>query len=541
MSGSFVHSESVRHYRLFGVEEAAMFSVAAFALQVMYSACVLGLAIYGVQAIWLTGLLTRRKPSADSVSSDCASSGIKAADLSVEQWPVVTVQLPIYNERHVVERLVEACARLHYPPEKLQIQILDDSDDQTAALTETLGLYWREQGRDVSVVRRPNREGYKAGALAHALATARGEFVAIFDADFVPDSDFLLRTVPHFFRAGNERIGFIQTRWGHLNRNYSALTRCQALALDGHFVVEQGGRQAGGLPFAFNGSGGIWRRACIEDPAVGGWQTDTLCEDLDLSYRGLLAGWQPLYLDDVEAPAEIPVQLQAFKRQQFRWAKGSVQTLRKLGGRILRSDWSVLRRAAAICHLSGYLIHPLLLLMLLIVLPLTLLGQDPAAPLAYLSIASVGPPILYLVAQRRLHPTNWLRHWAILPMLMLLGTGLCYNNTRAVREAFSRQGGAFLRTPKFHVLSDGDDWHGSAYGLGLERSVLGEVLCLLYACGTVVASIFARNWWAIPFLMIYVMGFALTAGTGLWQAWSIRHARKKRRGRRYALPAESPR
>jgi cellulose synthase/poly-beta-1,6-N-acetylglucosamine synthase-like glycosyltransferase len=303
-----------------------------------------------------------------------------------------------------------------------------------------------------------------------------------------------------------------------LNAAYSPLTRSQALALDGHFVVEQAGRQAGGFPIGFNGSGGIWRRACIDDPAVGGWHADTLCEDLDLSYRAQLAGWQPCFLSEVEAPAEIPPQLAAFKRQQFRWAKGSIQTLRKVGGRVWHSDWPLLVRLTAVVHLGNYLIHPLLLLILLVSLPLLLTGQNPGSQLALLSLASFGPPLLYAVAQVVLHGRQWWRQWRYLPLLTLLGTGLCFNNTLAVWQGVRNQGGVFLRTPKFRLESRTDGWQRSAYRLPLDSTLIGETFLLLYAIVTVIIALTQGHWTLAAFLLIYVGGFALMVGATLWQA-----------------------
>ncbi|MEZ4731921.1 MAG: glycosyltransferase [Caldilineaceae bacterium] len=324
-------------------------------LQSLYAVGMVGLAIYGVQAFGLTFLFLWQR-FLEQRHRDHTS--VQPAAQRNDPWPLVTIQLPVYNEWHVIERLIDACANLDYPPDRLQIQVLDDSTDQTTGVAIRRADYWQRQGMDVTVIQRAERHGFKAGALAHAFALAKGEFIAIFDADFVPPRDFLRRLMPRFQTSGGETIGFIQSRWGHLNAAYSPLTRCQALALDGHFVVEQAGRQAGGYPLGFNGSGGIWRRSCIADPAVGGWQADTLCEDLDLSYRAQLVGWRPDFVSAVEAPAEIPPQLAAFKRQQFRWAKGSIQTLRKLGGRIWRSEWPLLVRLAALVHLGNYLIHP---------------------------------------------------------------------------------------------------------------------------------------------------------------------------------------
>jgi cellulose synthase/poly-beta-1,6-N-acetylglucosamine synthase-like glycosyltransferase len=326
-----------------------MLELVVFVLQVLYGLCALGLAIYSLHAIWLVWQMRRVAPA--------------AAPPMPNVWPSVTVQLPIYNERHVAERLIEACATLNYPRDRLQIQVLDDSSDDTVAVVDRSVAYWRSQGCDITAVRRTNRAGYKAGALAHALPFATGDFVAVFDADFRPAPDFLRRTIPQFLTPDAAHVGFVQTRWGHLNRDYSPLTRSQALALDGHFAVEQAGRQAAGYIFGFNGSGGVWRRACIEDAQTGGWQDDTLCEDLDLSYRAQLAGWRACYVDEIVAPAEIPPQLNAYKRQQFRWAKGSIQTLRKLGGRVWRSERPAPVRGAAMIHLGSYLIHPMLLLL----------------------------------------------------------------------------------------------------------------------------------------------------------------------------------
>lgn len=487
-------------------------------IQILYSIGALGLAIYGFHALWLTWKLSR------STQPPVVSGGIRAP----VSWPAVTVQLPLFNERHVVERLIDACARLEYSRHRLQIQVLDDSTDQTTAIARRRAAYWQQRGVDVQVLHRRERPGYKAGALAAALPHASGQLIAIFDADFDPPPDFLLRTVPYLTGPDNQSIGFVQARWGHLNSDYSPLTRSQTLALDGHFVVEQAARQAAGYPFGFNGSAGIWRRDCIEDPAVGGWQDDTLCEDLDLSYRAQLVGWRPLYLNDLAVPAEIPPQLFAFKRQQFRWAKGSVQSLRKLAARVWRSQWRLPARIAALCHLGSYLIHPLLLLLLLLTLPLLLLNIDPFWPLAYLSLASVGPPLLYAVAQRRLHPRSWLRRWGYLPLLTLLGTGICLSNSQAVWQALRNQTGPFLRTPKFRVKETADSWQRSSYVLPLEPLMIGEAFLCGYALLTTGVAMAQGKWWTVPFLLIYVGGLGLVTVLGIWQAWHAQRSRQEK-------------
>lgn len=506
----------------------ALFSVG---LQILYAVGATGLAIYGLQALALT--LVRLHSELLKNQGHLCAQGDAGEDTprNCVDWPAVTVQLPIFNEVHVVGRLMDACAKLDYPSDRLQIQVLDDSTDGTTAIAESRAAFWRKRGVDVQVLHRGKRIGFKAGALKEGLREATGEFIAVFDADFVPSPDFLNRTIPSFLRESGKDIGFVQTRWTHLNGEYSALTRAQALALDGHFVVEQAARHAAGLSFGFNGSAGVWRKACIEDPAVGGWQDDTLCEDLDLSYRAQLAGWRGIYLDDVEAPAELPPQLLAFKRQQFRWAKGSVAALRKLATSVWLGGWPTLIRTAAYVHLGGYLIHPLLLVLLLISPLLMLSGSQPYLPLAYLSLVSIGPPALYALAQRRLHRQDWLQRWAYLPILMLLGMGLSLSNSVAAWQAIFGKGGAFLRTPKFRVEGSSDSWHRSGYALELEPIVAVELFLALYAgIGCYIAFIHGQ-WLNLPFLALYACGYALVAVFGVYESWMARTSRTRLGGR----------
>jgi cellulose synthase/poly-beta-1,6-N-acetylglucosamine synthase-like glycosyltransferase len=508
-------------------------SVLSASLETVYGICVVALALYGFHNLWLSAkylLRPARKPN--------------VTPLDEETCPKVTVQLPIYNEQHVAERLIDACANLDYPPDKLQIQVLDDSDDSTTALVLVVAQNWQQQGINIEVVRRDSRAGYKAGALAYALPAATGDFIAIFDADFVPPANFLQRTMPYFEDSGNARVGFVQARWGHTNRTFSWLTRCQALALDGHFVIEQSARDNSDYPFGFNGSAGVWRRSCLEDPRVGGWQPDTLCEDLDLSYRAQLAGWRGLYDGTIEVPAEVPVQLLGFKRQQFRWAKGTIQTLRKVSRRVAtHAEWPLVTRLAAFAHLTSYIIHPLLLFMLLVTLPMLLWDIDPARPLAYMSIFSFGPPLLYALAQHRLLPQRWFLRWAWLPLLMLLGTGLTVNNTLAVYQGFRQQGGAFLRTPKFNVDQGQKQWQNSGYQLPLQPMVMAELFFCLYAIATIIVAITHGHSGAAPFLFIYAAGFGLMVGAELWQAWGRRSAQNnlRRQHERARLRAEADR
>lgn len=467
----------------------------------LYVVVALGLALYGFNELFLLFLYLRHRKDAAPPHRE------------VEEWPPVTVQLPIYNEAHVVERLIDAAARLDYPSDKLEIQVLDDSTDETTLLAEEKAREWRERGVNVRILHRDNRDGFKAGALAEGLEKASGEFIAVFDADFLPPPDFLRRTIPYFFQ--NPRLGMVQARWGHLNRDYSHLTKAQAIALDGHFVVEQTARNRSGLLINFNGSGGVWRQDCIED--AGGWHKDTVSEDMDLSYRAQLRGWECLYLPDVVAPAEIPPQLNAFKRQQFRWAKGSIQCLLKLGPEIIRSRQPWARKAQGLIHLSSYLIHPLMVIALLLMLPLLLFRVQIHLPLAYLSFASLGPPLVYLFAERAVSERG-AKEMLYFPILALLGVGIALNNTKAVWEALTGKDNRFERTPKFRLYQKQGRWTESPYALGFEGVILGELGLALYALAAILVAWLREQAYAIPFLCLYLGGFGYVGVLGLWHS-----------------------
>ncbi len=484
-------------------------------LEVLYAALAILLAVYGANAFVMLALYLRHRRQAAP-----SPPRIPADDL-----PVVTVQLPIYNELYVVERLIDAVAQLTWPRERLQIQVLDDSTDETTRLAEKRAAHWQARGVNAQVIHRQVRSDYKAGALREGLETAQGEYVVIFDADFVPLPDFLRRTVPYF--RDRPRLGFLQARWTHLNGDYSPLTRAQTLALDGHFVVEQTARQRAGLFMNFNGTAGVWRRACIAD--AGGWQGDTLSEDLDLSYRAQLRGWDCLYLPQVGAPAEVPPQLHAFKRQQFRWAKGSIQCLQKLWRPLLRAPQPWFKRLQGLAHVSGYLAHPLMVLLLLVTLPMLLGARQTRLPLALLTPVSLGPPLLYAVAQAALY-RDWPRRIAYLPLLVLLGTGIALNNSWAIVEALLGRQTAFQRTPKFRVVSQSEGWRGNAYALGLEPQMWGEILMTLYALATIAVALVRGHLFAIPFLLLYAGGFGYVALLG----W--RHARSSQRREKLRPP-----
>ena len=350
--------------------------------------------------------------------------------------PRITVQLPIFNEQFVVERLLDAVCRLEYPLEKLEIQVLDDSTDETVAVARGLVNHYAAKGFPASYHHRSNREGFKAGALTEGLKTAQGEFVAIFDADFVPPEDFLQRVIHHFT---DPKIGMVQTRWTHINRNYSFLTEVEAILLDGHFVLEHSGRARSNVFFNFNGTAGMWRRSAIEE--AGGWQHDTLTEDTDLSYRAQLKGWKFIYLQDVECPAELPVEMTAFKTQQARWAKGLIQTSKKILPQVLKSNQRFHVKLEAWYHLTANLSYPLMIVLSVLLLPAMIIRFYQGwfqmlyidLPLFMASTFSISS--FYLVSQRELFPGKWFRALIYLPFLMALGIGLTVTNTRAVLEA----------------------------------------------------------------------------------------------------------
>ncbi len=476
-------------------------------LAVVYTVIALWLAAYGLNAVLLAALYLRHR------DDEPMAPRVQRSDL-----PPITVQVPTYNERQVIDRIIDAVAALDYPRDRLQIQILDDSTDETTALARQRTAYHREQGVDIEVLRREDRDGFKAGALSWGLDQARGDFVAIFDADFYPHPDFLLQTVPHFL--GRPLLGLVQVRWSHLNANYSPFTRAQALAFDGHFVVEQTGRNRAGLLMNFNGTAGIWRKSCIE--SSGGWTASTLSEDLDLSYRAQLAGWRALYLPSVDAPAELPPQLAAFKRQQARWTQGSIQSLRKLIGPILRSHHlNIAQKGMALLHLSGYVAHTLMIGLLLVTLPLLLFDVTPPSLGNVGLLLGLGPPLVYVISQHRLH-RDWGRRLTSLPLLILVGVGMAWNNAMATWRGLTRWGGTFARTPKFRVEGKAGQWLDSNYRLDVDVSVFGETALAVYALVSTLVAYHAGRYGLMPFLLLYAAAFGTVSGIELAQGLVIR-------------------
>jgi cellulose synthase/poly-beta-1,6-N-acetylglucosamine synthase-like glycosyltransferase len=467
------------------------------------------LAMYGWHRYYLVYLYMKHKDE------------VPMPDRHFATLPVVTVQLPLYNEMYVVERLIEAVCRADYPRELLEIQVLDDSTDETREIAELAVRRFAVQGIDIKYVHRTDRTGFKAGALEAGMKIARGEFIAIFDADFIPQPHFLKQTV-HYFT--NPRIAMVQTRWGHVNEDYSLLTKIQAILLDAHFVLEHGSRNRGGCFFNFNGTAGIWRREAIVDG--GGWQHDTLTEDLDLSYRTQLRGWQFVFLPHHVAPAELPVEMNGFKSQQHRWAKGSIQTFLKLMPGILRSDQPTKIKAEAFFHLSANFNYPLMCVLSVLMAPSMVIRYNMGwyemllidIPLFVAATASVAN--FYMVCQRELYPNTWMERLRYLPILMSIGIGLAVNNTKAVFEALFNKPSEFARTPKYHIESGVDEWIGKKYRQSVLVQPMIELALGLYYTATLFYALANGIYATVPFLMLFQIGFLYTGMLSLLQQYA---------------------
>jgi cellulose synthase/poly-beta-1,6-N-acetylglucosamine synthase-like glycosyltransferase len=469
---------------------------------VFYFLVIMALALYGLHNLFTTILYLRMKPS---VKHGKGTHPLK-------KWPPVTVQLPIFNEKYTVNRLLQAVTQLDYPADCLQIQVLDDSTDDTLDLVRKLVEEYKSRGVNIELIHRINRQGYKAGALNNGLCTATGEFIGIFDADFVPKPDWLKQTVPLF---QNQQLGCVQTRWGHTNQQYNSLTQAEAMGIDGHFIIEQTVRSKSGFFLNFNGTAGLWRRACIED--AGGWQWDTLTEDLDLSYRAQMRGWKFDYLPDVVVPAELPPQVEAFKKQQFRWAKGSFQVVRKILPTVLQSSLSWKVRLMALLHLTGYFVHPLMLAILLLTLPVGLLmpGAFKIYPISI--IAGLGPPLLYATATAT-QKTSFLKGIKCFPLLVIVGFGLSLSTSIAVIEGLFSKGGAFIRTPKLNLDNNKQRKKiDRAYVTPLSWLVWVEIFLGVYALVTGIILAPHIGWGMIPWMILYMLGFFYIAGLNLIQ------------------------
>src|SRR3979411_1479927 len=486
-----------------------LYQVNAFdlALLIPYFIVLIVLAAYGAHRYWMVYLYYKHKKNKTTAPSAC-----------FDELPRVTVQLPIFNEQYVVDRLLDAVCRLDYPREKLDIQLLDDSTDETIEVARILVDRYAALGHPVTYLHRDNREGYKAGALAEGLNTAKGEFGAIFAPCCVSPPDFLLKCIHHFT---DPKVGMVQTRWTHINRNYSVLTEVEAILLDGHFVLEHSARSRSGVVFNFNGTAGMWRRCAIDE--AGGWQHDTLTEDTDLSYRAQLNGWKFIYLQDVECPAELPVEMTAFKTQQARWAKGLVQTGKKILPRVLASNASRSVKIEAFYHLTANLSYPLMIVLSVLLMPAMIIRFYQGwfqmlyidLPLFMASTFSISS--FYLVSQRELFPRSWPRTLLYLPILMALGVGLTITNTKAVIEALMGKQTAFARTPKYRVESKQDKVGAKKYRRRLGWGPWAEMRIGAYFAATVIYAIQNEKFITVPFLLLFVVGYWYTGLMSLLQ------------------------
>jgi cellulose synthase/poly-beta-1,6-N-acetylglucosamine synthase-like glycosyltransferase len=491
-----------------GIYHANFFDLA---MMIPYFIVLFVLALYGLHRYWLVYdyyAYSRNIPGPPPVATG---------------WPRVTVQLPIFNERYVIERLVEAISRFDYPRDLLDVQVLDDSTDETQQVASNVVDRFAAQGLPIAYIHRSNRAGYKAGALENGLKTSRGEFVTIFDADFIPEADFLRRTIPYF---QNQEIGMVQARWTYLNRDYSLLTQVETILLDGHFVVEHGARSRRGTFFNFNGTAGVWRRQAIED--AGGWQHDTLTEDTDLSYRAQLHGWKFLYLPDIECASELPIDMNGFKAQQARWAKGLMQTAKKILPKVFASDAPWYVKAEAFFHLTANISYPLMVLLSTMLLPAMIVRFYQGwlqmvvidLPLFLASTCSISS--FYLVAQKELRPKSWWRTFLYMPFVMAIGIGISVRNAQAVIEAIIGKKSEFARTPKYKIEGKKDTFVAKKYRNKAGWMPYAEVLLGLYFALTVVYAALNENYATIPFLLLFVWGYLYTGFMSLGQSYLSR-------------------
>ena len=474
-----------------------------------FLASALLITLYTCNFYYLAFLSSRRREAHETADAGAAC-------------PTVTVQLPIYNERYVAERLIDSVCAMDYPKERMRIMVLDDSNDGTVDMIGDLVDGYRRRGYDIEHVRRGTRSGYKAGALKHAMKTTDTDFVAIFDADFMPPSWFLRRAIPHF---ASPDIGLVQCRWGHVNENYSAITQAQALSLDFHFLIEQRAKSNSHLFMNFNGTAGIWRRKCIEDS--GGWHTATLVEDLDLSYRAQMRGWRCLFVSDMVIDAELPVQMNAAKRQQFRWAKGSIQcALKLLSNIIIERKVAAEAKVQAFVQLTRHIVFPLMLVQFL-TLPILLASGVSLYLVSFLPALTIGAylamgPGAYTVIMRQMYRRSWRSKVKVLPALMLYGFGMSVNNTVAVFDALFGKKNEFLRTPKYGIVDKTDDWRGKAYNLPFTKTTLLEAFFAVYGILGVFIAVLSNNALFAPIIGMQAAGYLYVSYL------SLSHSRFKR-------------
>jgi cellulose synthase/poly-beta-1,6-N-acetylglucosamine synthase-like glycosyltransferase len=500
-----------------GIHQLAWFD---WALMIPYFAVLIILSVYGMHRYeMIRGYLKHRKKLQNGPAS------------RFEQLPLITIQLPLYNERYVVERLIEETLKMDYPKHLLQVQVLDDSTDDTHPFTEALVEQYKALGHPIEYLHRSNRHGYKAGALQEGLRRATGEFVAVFDADFIPPPDFLRRTVDFFT---DPEVGVVQTRWSYLNRHYNILTEVEAMLLDGHFVLEHGARYGGGLFFNFNGTAGILRKRMIDD--AGGWQHDTLTEDSDLSYRAQMKGWKFIYVPGVECPSELPVEMHGFQVQQSRWSKGLTQVALKLLPGILRANLPRRVKLEAIFHLTPNISYPLMVVVSALMLPVMIVRFYMGwmqwlfldAPLIIASFWSISA--FYVLAHRELYPNRWKRSVFFLPALMAAGVAITISNTRAVLEALFGVQTSFARTPKYAIQANKVTLQNARYRSRSGWLPYAELACGCYFVYMVNFAIESYNFIAIPFLLLFVGGYFWAGFSTLWTEYQgrLRWQRQRR-------------
>jgi cellulose synthase/poly-beta-1,6-N-acetylglucosamine synthase-like glycosyltransferase len=465
-----------------------------------YCAVVLLVCVYGLHRYQLVHLYYKYRRNTPKLTA-CFT-----------EYPFVTIQLPMYNENAVARRIIDSTCGIDYPRNRLEIQVLDDSTDETVEIASRTVEEWRSRGFDIHYIHRTNREGYKAGALANGLKTARGEFVLIFDADFLPPTNILYDTIDYFT---DSRVGMVQARWEHLNRDQSLLTRTQAILLDGHFVIEHAARNRSGRFMSFNGTAGMWRRSCIDD--AGGWQHDTLTEDLDLSYRAQMKGWKFLFLPDLTSPAELPPDMEAFKQQQYRWAKGGAQTCKKLLPTILRSKLPKRIKMEAFFHLTSCTVYLYVVLLTLLLYPvvylkLHLFGEYSIGKYLFdasiLLVATCSAGTFYVASQRVLFRT-WSDSLKYVPFLMALGVGIAFNNACAVLTGLFGKPGEFVRTPKFGVTDNQRTWRKQQSGQRkIKWQPFAELAIAFYLMSCLVLCIVEKKITVgLPFLCLFMAGY----------------------------------
>lgn len=504
-----------------------MTDLIAILLICVYSVDIVLLFVFGIHTYIMVYFYRANK---DYCRSGVDYEPIDLKTARADRLPEVTVQLPIFNEYYVVDRLIEATLQIRWPKQKMVIQVLDDSTDETTEKVARMVRGLKAQGYRIEHLHRTDRTGHKAGALRAGMEKTTSEFLAVFDADFLPNPDILVKTIPYFAEPD---VGMVQTRWGHINDDYSILTMAQSFGIDGHFVVEQVARNGGRMWMNFNGTAGIWRRQCILD--AGNWQADTLTEDFDLSYRAELAGWRFRYFSDIVNPAELPSTVAAFKSQQFRWCKGSIQTAVKLIPRILRSNFSRKIKSEAILHLTNYSVHPLMMLNIALSLPLLLIDRWTHFKMSsvsiavlffaatVLSISTFGPTFFFIYSQRELYK-NWRRRIVWIPILMMIGTGIAISNTRAYIEAIMGKKSPFMRTPKYGISSRSDSLgQRKKYRQGLDATIVLELITAFYSMVTAYYAWMYRKPFIIPFMVIYAVGFLYVSVTGILERLELNY------------------